>query len=111
MKRCRRLSWAIALICAAGQTSAQDLSVAEVRQLGMQSLAAGDVAQATTIANALLRRDPDDVEALLLVAQIATAVGDDAQAATFAKRAYWQARNSTESFFAARRGQPACRLV
>lgn len=86
----------------AASASAQTFSAEEFRALGTAALQAGDVTQAANVANALLARDPNDVVALLLSAQIADLVGDSAAVARFSKRAYWNANNRGNSYVAAR---------
>jgi len=82
--------------------AAQTFTADEFRALGQQNLQSGNLAAASSIVNALLSRDNNDVATLILGAQIATAAGDHKEAARLAKRAYWRTATDNDSFVAAR---------
>jgi hypothetical protein len=104
-RRCRDWLAAAALVLLAtasgGQTGERELSPQQLRALGYQVFAGGDIPTALNIAEALLHRDPKDTSALMLRAQARQARHDEAGARADARLAYRYARSGSTRFSAA----------
>lgn len=95
---------AVALTAAALPTSAQEaeLTPDQVRGLALQLAQNGEVAEAAGLAEALIARDPKDLGALILLAEIAAAIGNFPQSAAYAARAYRATEGGEQSYYTAR---------
>ena len=74
----------------------------QMRGLAIAMMQAGDVAQAVALATALLQRDPDDLAALLVLAQAAYQIGEFATARQYAAQAHRVAVPEATRYSAAR---------
>lgn len=93
----------LGLIFSGGPVSAQDsatLSVGEMRVATAALLEQGQSQQAYRFAGALLERDPDDIDALLLRSRAARNIGRMAEARRTARRA-WELAETDDFRFAA----------
>ena len=79
-----------------------NLTPNQVRALAVAALENERPDQAAVASDALLKRFPDDPSALLLRTESAILLGDFANAASFGKRAFWNASNDIQRFNAAR---------
>lgn len=77
------------------------LSPLQLRALARDRLARGDMAMARTLAQALLARDPDDLQALLVLAQAERALGGEAAALEAARRAWALSETDEERYASA----------
>lgn len=92
----------LAAATASGAQTTLTLDVDQMRQLAADTIAAGEVAQARALAEALLMRDPDDLTALTILAQTAFQMGDMATAREAAARIYRTAADPRRRYEAAR---------
>lgn len=85
----------------AAQQELFELTPVQMRALAAKRLARGDVGMARALAQALLRRDPRDFSALLLLSQSERALGQGDAAQAAAARAWDQAETPEERYAAA----------
>ena len=101
-KRLRRSAAGAAFgiaLALAGQAPAQiALSADELRGAAVVALRGGDAGTARAYAEALLRRDPDDLNAQLILARAARDMGDLAPARKAARRAWQLADTDSEKY-------------
>lgn len=74
------------------------LSPPQMRELAAQSIVGGQPQQAYALASALLQRNPNDIEALIIRARAARDLGRFTEAKHTARRAWQKSRNSNEKF-------------
>ena len=79
-----------------------ELTPDQVRGLAVQLAQAGNPAQAAGLAQALLTRNPNDVGALILLAEISADLGDFEAMADYAARAYALSPDDATTFYTAR---------
>ncbi len=102
MRAFRLVVMALAMCTAfAGQVQAQELSVNDARAVARSAMLQGNLPVADALSAALLARDPDDVEALLIRAALTRASGDPDASRDFAARAYGLAETDTQRYDAA----------
>jgi len=100
----RRACAALALVVggllspAFAQSQDVTLSPGEVRAIAAQNVVNGNPVVGYQLADALLRRDPNDVEALVIRARAARDLGRTTEAVETARRAWQGASNSNERF-------------
>ncbi|MEM7520506.1 MAG: surface lipoprotein assembly modifier [Pseudomonadota bacterium] len=88
-----------ALACAlSGAAMAQDFSPDELRKAAALALRDGQPQVARQLGEALLRRDPDDLNALLILSRAARDMGDVAPAREAARRAWRLAQTDREKY-------------
>ncbi len=98
------LAAALAPVSGSAQAAEQSvvLDIASARALGDQALLTGNFELALRVANAFLARDPNDFDALILLAATQTALGNGLEAARTARRAHGLATNANQRYSAAR---------
>jgi hypothetical protein len=106
MARCRcRIAWATVIgVALAGAPAARAetvLSPDQMKAAAAQSLRVGDPVQAGAFADALLRRDPDDLVALLIKARALRDKGENAAAQNAARAAWDRAQTDDDRYAAA----------
>ena len=79
-----------------------DLTPDQVRGLAVELAQSGNPTQAAGLAQALLARDPNDLGALILLAEISADLGDFAAMADYAARAYALSPDDATTFYTAR---------
>lgn len=96
------LLWACFLGLPAGAQQSVDLNIEDARVIGLKSIQSGKPEIARAIAKGLLQRDPEDVQAILLLAAAQVALGDGKKGIENAKHALALAANAQDRFSAAR---------
>lgn len=105
MARLLRIIATVTALVAAPVVQAQDtsdLTAAQVRALAADLAQQGQFDQALTLIEALLARDPDDVDALFLLTQISRVTEQADAVAEFGARTYFRASDPTTKFASAR---------
>ncbi|MEP5151701.1 tetratricopeptide repeat protein [Planktotalea sp.] len=80
------------------QSQRADVSPAEMRQIAASAIVNGDPRLGYQLATALLKRDPNDTEALIIRARAARDLGRLPEAVATARRAWGNADTSSERF-------------
>ena len=109
----RRFACAITLsmsLCNMALAESAEISLAQGHVMARQALLSGDFGFAMDLALALLDADPDDADALAILATGLIRVGDYPLARSTARRAYLQAEAGLQSYEAARIAALAAKL-
>lgn len=97
------LASAAALFCtAASAQNTIDLPIGQARSIMVQSAQGGDPALAKEIAEAILQQNPDDRDALIVLAVAEPRLGNAAAGRAAGARAWWQSDSAAQRYEAAR---------
>jgi hypothetical protein len=101
LQSCAALSGVLACLSGLPAAAQMTLDAAGMRQAATQALRTGDAARARVFAEALLKRDPEDLNAHLIHARALRDLGHIPPARTAARRAWHLANTDAEKYSAA----------